>query len=282
MVSQLQIDPNDLIDPSGVGWEEGLLAAAALVIAVIVGAIARRLVRTATSRWFDTQPDVAIFLGRLAGWFVVALGIVAAMMVLGFQLGPVFLLVTVVAVILVLSARTLLENFGAGVVLQTENPFHLGDLVELGLELGVVKDITGRTTVIDTYDGRRIRIPNSEVLRSAIVNFSERKALATELTVGLAYGTDLDTARKVLLDTLGQVEGVYTDPAPEVFVAQFSDSSISFTVRFWHEPTLAARYGLTDHVSRAVDAALRGHGLVIAFPQIVVHPPDTGKPPSAG
>lgn len=271
------IDPNDLIDPSEVGWEEVVLAIGILIVSVILAAVVRRVVRSATMRWAGDKPDVAVFAGRVSGWFIILLGVVAALMILGFQLGPMFLIILVIGLVLFLSARTLFENLGAGIVLQTENSFSIGDLVELGGWTGTVHDITARTTVLDAYDGRRVKIPNSAVLGAAIVNYTERGRLGSEIVVGVEYGTDLDRAQRVILETVGSVAGVLTDPAPEAFALEFGESSINFTVRFWHDPTLHSRYRMVDEASRAIDRSFRVEGLVIAFPQVVVWPGDTDK-----
>lgn len=270
MLAQLQIDPNDLFDTSGVGWEEAILAFIAMTAAVIGAAYIRRLVRLAVLNWTDAQQDVAVFLAKLASWFVIVLGIVAALMIVGFQLGPLFLLLGVIAVVLFLSARNLVENLGAGILIQAENPIHIGDLVEIVGETGIVLNIANRTTVIDTYDGRRVHLPNSNVLTSPIVNYTARHALRSEITIGLEYGTDLDVARAIMLEALSGVDGVKDEPKPEVLVAEFGDASIAVLVRFWHEPTQHVRDVLTDRVARTLDRSLREHGLVIAFPQVVV------------
>lgn len=264
------IDPNELIDTTGIGWEEGILAAVVVVVAIVLAAFARRIVRTAAPRWLRVKPDLAVFLGRLAGWFIILLGVVSALMILGFQLGPMVLIIAVVGVILFLSARTLFENLGAGIVIQTENPFRIGDLVEVGERTGTVVDITSRATVIDTYDGRRIRIPNSAVLDNPIVNYAERGKLRTEITVGVEYGTDLDRAQEVILDAVREIEGVLAEPAPEAPVVGFGESAINLSVRYWHEPTKTRMYELIDKVARAIDRRYRAEGMVIAFPQIVV------------
>lgn len=270
MLAQVPIDPNELIDTTGVGWEEMILAAVALIVAVALAALVRRLVRSSVLRWSGTQPDFALFMGRLAGWLVTVLGIAFALMVLGFQLGPIFLVISVVAVVLFLSARTLLENFGAGVVLQAENPFRIGELVEAAGETGVVLDITGRTTVLDTIDGRRVRIPNKDILGGPIVNFTERGALRSGLAIGVEYGTDLDRAKAVIVETLAGIDGVRAQPSPDAVVAGFGDSSIDFSALFWHRPDLEVRQQLTDRVARAIAKRFRSEGIVIAFPQIVV------------
>lgn len=270
MLNQIQVDPNELIDTTGVGPEELLVAGAIVVVALVLGAVARRLVRKAVSRLSNIRSDLAVFLGRLTGWLVVTVGIALALMVIGFQLGPVLLVVGVIFIVLFLSARTLLENFGAGVVLQTENPFHLGDLVEVAGDLGVVQAITGRTTVLHTYDGRTIRVPNSHMLGHQIINYSERGHLASEVAVGVEYGTDLDAVRTFMVETVGEVNGVLSAPEPEVQFETFGNSAIQFKVRFWHEPTQQARLSVTDAVGRTLDRSLRAGGYVIAFPQVVI------------
>lgn len=282
MVLLAQIDPNELIDTTGVGLQEAILAGAVLIVAVVLGAVLRRVVVRMATRWSKTKPDVAVLLGRLVGWFVALLGLVAALMIVGFQLGPMFLILSVIAVVVFLSARSLLENFGAGIILQTEGPFFIGDLVEVVGERGTVADITGRATVLDTYDGRRLRIPNGDVLGGVIVNYSERRALRTDLEVGVEYGTDLDHARTVLLATMKEVEGVVQHPEPEAFVVGFGESSIDFVARFWHEPTLDSIYQLTDTVARAIARRFRAEGIVIAFPQLVVwRGPEPELPPDS-
>jgi small conductance mechanosensitive channel len=265
-----QIDPNDLIDTTGVGLQEGVLAGIVLVSAVVVGALIRRVVTRAASRWSKTRSDAAVFLGRMVGWFIILLGLVAALMIVGFQLGPMFLIITLVGVIVFLSARGLLENFGAGIVLQTESPFRIGEIVEVDGERGTVRDITGRATVLDTPDGRRIRIPNSQVLGEAIVNYSERGALRSDMVVGVEYGTDLERAREAIIDALSNIEGVREHPTPEALVVEFGESSVDFSVRCWHEPSLNIDDRLTDRVARAIAQRFQTDGLVIAFPQVVV------------
>lgn len=278
MFAQAPIEPNELIDTTGIGWEELLLAVIVMVVAIVVGSVVRRFVRTATSKWVSTKPEHAVFLSKVAGWIVVLLGIVTALLILGFQLGPLLLILAIVAIVLFLSARNFLENFGAGIVLQTENPFNIGHMVEIADEIGAVREIAGRMTVLDTFDGRTVRIPNSQILNNPIVNHTERRMLRSELTVGVEYGTDLDKAQTVLLRTLEGIADVRTEPPPEAVVVEFGDSSVHFLVRFWHDPTRQAMYQVIDLVARAIDRELRKEAIVIAFPQMVVWPRNEEAP----
>ncbi len=270
MLAQVNIDPNELIDTTGVGWQEVIAAAIVVAISVIVASIVRRMVTRAIRKGPDIQPGMATFLGRFAGWMVMLLGVVIALMFLGFQTGPLLLMFAIVGLILVLSGRSILENFGAGVVLQVRSPFRVGEQVEVVGRVGTVKEINGRTVIIDTPDGREVHVPNGEVLANPIVNLSTRGHLRSEITVGVEYGTDLDLARSVVADAVRDIGGVLSDPAPDVFVAEFADSTINVKVRYWHEPTVREGFVVTDEVARAIDRAFRREHIVIAFPQRVM------------
>lgn len=270
------IDPNEFIDPTGIGWEELAAAALAMGAAVLLAVVVRRFVVRWVMRFPNVNSGLARFVGRLAGWLVVVAGAVIALMNLGVQAAPVFLLIVIVGGVLFLSARPVLENLGAGVVLQAESPFKVGDLVQVAGAEGMVHEISGRTTVIDTYDGRRAYIPNIEVLANPIVNQSARRGLRSELMVGVEYGTDLDRAQVVIAEAAAEIEGVRNDPTPLALVKEFDDSSVNYRVLYWHDPAVLARYSATDEVARAIHRALRREGISIAFPHRVVFVRDRG------
>jgi len=270
VLSQVTVDPSQIdqvIDTHNVGWEDVLFAIIILAAAFLVARVARRLVARYLRRYPEVQPGLATFLGRVVGWAIILVGFVLALTAVGVQTGPLIIAILIIGIVLVLSGRPLLENFGAGVVLQVRTPFRVGEEVEVGGTTGTVIDIDGRTVVIDTPDGKRVHIPNSDVLGQPITNRSTRGALRSDITVGVEYGTDLERARSVLTEAVAAVDGVFDDPAPEIFVNDFADSSIDIAVWFWHEPTILEGFVITDEVTRAIMRALLANGIVIAFPQ---------------
>jgi small-conductance mechanosensitive channel len=196
---------------------------------------------------------------------------------MGFDTAPIVLVLLIAAVVVVLSGRALLENYGASLILQVRSPFEPGDQIQSGDYRGEVVEINGRTVVIATMDGKEVHIPNSTVVSNAIVNLTTRGRRRSRLDVGVEYGTDLGQARRVLTDTVTGVPGVLDDPAPEVFVTEFDDSAINFAVRYWHEPTIRDGFVVTDDVARAIDVALAAAGIVIAFPQATLWWGDAGS-----
>ena len=264
------IDPRgveELIDTTSVtGWD--YLWAALCLLAGFLGArIARRATKRALSAIPELPENVVNLITKLAGWTVLTVAIVLALPFIGVDTGPVFIIVLFVAAVAVLSGRVLLENFGAGVILQSEATFVPGDQIETNDCLGKVLEVSSRAVKIESIDGRRIVIPNSSVLKGPVVNLTAQSERRSELVVGLEYGTDLEAAHEVLLATAQGTVGVYSDPPVRVFVSKFGDSSIDFLVWYWHDSDIMSGYEVTDAMARNIDRACSQHGLTIAFPQ---------------
>lgn len=265
-----QIDPSgveELIDTTYVtGWDY-LWAALTIVAGVIVARIARRTTHGALSAIEELPENIVNLSTKLAGWAVITIAVVLALPFIGVDTGPVVIIVLVLAALTVLSGRVLLENFGAGVILQSEAIFKPGDQIETNDCIGKVIDVSSRAVKIEAIDGRLIAIPNSSVLQGSIVNLTAQSERRSELVVGLEYGTDLDTAREVLCDAAQDAAGVSSLQPVKVFVSQFGDSSIDFLVWYWHDSDILSTYEVTDSVTRSIDRACSTHGLTIAFPQ---------------
>ena len=265
-----QIDPSgveELVDTTYVtGWD--VLWAALTVLAGLAGArIARRATSRALSAVSGLQENVINLSAKLIGWFVLTVAIVFALPFIGVDTGPVVIVVLFVAAMAVLSGRVLLENFGAGVILQTEGTFKPDDQIETNDCVGKVIEVSSRAVKIEALDGRRVVIPNTSVLRGSVVNLTAQSERRSQLVVGLEYGTDLEAARELLLAAAQGAAGVRTDPPARVFVSAFGESSIDFLIWFWHDSDILSGYEATDAVARNVDLACREHGLTIAFPQ---------------
>lgn len=264
------------IDPSGVeelidttyvtGWDY-LWAAVTIVAGVVIARIARRATRGVLSAIEDLPENIINLFAKLAGWSVIILAVVLALPFIGVDTGPVVIIVLVLAALIVLSGRVLLENFGSGVILQTEAPFKPGDQIETNECIGKVVDVSSRAVEIEAIDGRLIVIPNSSVLQGSIINLTAQNQRRSELVVGLEYGTNLDTAREVLYAAAQDAAGVSSDQPVKVFVSHFGESSIDFLVWYWHDSDIMSAYEVTDAVTRSIDRACRKHGLTIAFPQ---------------
>ena len=258
---------DQLVDTRNVtGWSV-LFAVIAVVGGWVLSRLARRGLERLLARWPTLPVYVTDYAVRGVGWLIMFLAVVYALSLLGFDMSPIVIGLLIVFVVLVLSGRPLLEDFGAGVILQARSPFVPGDQIASHDYLGVVDELNARALVLITLDGERVYIPNRKVLEAPIVNYTEHGARRTVMEVGMRYGTDLDRAQRVLLDAVANVSGVLEDPPPEVLAEEFDDSAIDFEVHFWHAAEILAGLRVRDDVTRAVDRALKGAAIVIAFPQ---------------
>ena len=162
-----------------------------------------------------------------------------------------------------------LSNIAAGAMLAIFRPFKLSDVVVLSDHTGTVSEIDLFTTRLDTFDNRRIIIPNSQVFGKVIENITHNKVRRAEVKVGVDYSADPDETRKVLMAAAQGVPGRATEPEPAVVLDAFGDSSVNWIVRVW-APTpdfLKVR----DAANREVWYALAKAKIGIPFPQRVLH-----------
>lgn len=260
-------DVNELIDLEGVsGWDVAI-AFAVVVASILIAKFVRRLVL----RWLpevDGVPEqVSLTLSRIAGYAVIVVGVVYAASWVGVDTGPIFLVILLIAVVTFFSMKPLLENFAAGLILQTRSPFDIGDEISLDGYVGEVIEVDSRTVLILTPDGVQVRLLNVDVIGGTLVNTTREGARRTTVPVGVAYGTDLANAREVLRVAVTSVDTVLPSPPPEIHLARFGESSIDFELRFWHAPSIADELATTDVVVESIDLALKSASIVISFPQ---------------
>lgn len=272
-------DISDLVDTEGVtGWDV-LWAVSTFVGAIIVGRIVRALLRRYTKK-AGLPPNIVDLLGTIAMWTVVAVGSVFALTFVGLDAAPLWVMIIFIAVVFVVGGSSLLESFGAGVLLQSRSPFEPGDFVALGKDSGVVVEVNSRVVVIDAIDGRRLFIPNTNVLGNTIENLTHRKLRMSTLYLDVEYGTDLDRAIALAETSATGEESILQRPAPQALVAGFGTSAVQIAFRFWHEPTLTDEWLAVDAAARAVYKAYSDNGIVFAFPNTTLWWGDKDQDPN--
>jgi small-conductance mechanosensitive channel len=174
---------------------------------------------------------------------------------------------------LALAAQAALGDTISGFVIMVDRPFRVGDRIEI-LDLdtwGNVVDIGLRSSRIVTQDNRMVIVPNSVIGRSLIVNHSFPDShYRLETHVGIAYGTDIDEAREVIINAVQAAEGVMEEKRVEGLFMEFGDSALVFRVRWWIR-SYVDYYVMYDRVNSAIYKALNEAGIGIPFPQRDVH-----------
>lgn len=264
------VDPADLgdaIDTEGLTIWDFVWAVVVVAVSFLLATIVRRLVRRLLRRFEGLPENYVLLIARAAGWFIVGFGIVYALVILGVDLGPAVIALLIIGAVIFFAGRGLVENFGAGLILQGTDMFHVGDQIETNDGTGTVHEITGRTVVLRTPDGEEINVPNTVVVNESLKNLTKLGGRRSAMRVGVAYGTDLDEARRILAQSATACPAVLPDPSPEALVDEFGDDAIVLTVRFWHDPTLNGGRQAVDQVARRIAVDLAEAGIEIPFPQ---------------
>ncbi|MEL6644898.1 MAG: mechanosensitive ion channel family protein [Pseudomonadota bacterium] len=159
------------------------------------------------------------------------------------------------------------ENFLAGILILLREPFAINDFVECeGIE-GQVEEITIRDTRIRRTDGQLVVMPNHELFQNPVVVRTNRDVRRTTIICGVAYGEDVDEARRVIYDAVVAVDTVRDDVKDvQVFAHAFGASSIDFEITWWTGSKPVDIRTSRDQVVAAVKRALDDNGIEIPFP----------------
>ena len=172
-------------------------------------------------------------------------------------------------IVIGLALQEPLSNLAAGFLLLMSGAVKEGEAVEISGISGVVRSVNVNHTVIDTYDGKRVHIPNRTVWGEVVTKSWPREVRRMELVVGVAYDSDLEKVIRILQRCLEEEPLVEKEPSPQVLFDGFGSSSIDFKIRYWtrRENLFSSKLSLALRIKRSFDE----EGVEIPFSQIDVH-----------
>ncbi len=220
--------------------------------------------------------NLGLVLGRLAQGAIVFIGLLIALVIAlpGFQPAQLIQLLGISSVAIGFAFKDILQNFLAGILLLLTEPFRIGDQIRVGEFEGTVEDIQTRATLIKTYDGRRVVIPNGELFNQSVVVNTAYEARRFDYDVGVGYGDDVERAKALILEAVQSVPDVLRDPAPDVLTYELAESWVSIRARWWVKPPRRAdELNVRDRVISSIKKRLTEHGIDLPFPtqQIFFH-----------
>ncbi|BBL78176.1 hypothetical protein RxyAA322_00300 [Rubrobacter xylanophilus] len=246
-----------------------LVFAAFLVLALVV----RRVVKAAVGR-APMALRIRLLVVRLAFFSVLTLGIVAFLGVAtGASVGRLFTGFGLLSVGLGFALKSPLENMFSGILTILFSPFRIGDEIEVNGYAGRVETISIHDTILRTFDGKRIAIPNAEVYLNAITNQTAYPDRRYDVLVGIHYDDDLRKALEIARHVLAETEGVRSLPQPLVLVGELGESSVNLILRFWSDPTMQNQFRIVSEVTANVKLAFDEAGITIPFPIRTLHIP---------
>lgn len=257
-------------------WEGAQRAVLILTGTWILASLVKNLVREyglPLAERTDTDVDerVVRLLDLTAVYVIWIGGILVSLRELGIQVTAFLASLGIAGLAVALAAKTILSNVLTGVTLTADRNFRVGDRIEIGEYVGDVLEINLHKTVIRTRDNEIVMIPNDVLGRKVIVNHMlPEQRTRTEMTIGVAYGTDIHRATAILKNIVEATDRVLPEPEPEVNVKAFGDSAVALQVLVWIDGPRGKR-AVRDHVYRRALARFEEEGIEIPFPQRVVH-----------
>jgi len=214
----------------------------------------------------------------LVRYSITIFGTIAVFSLLGVTWGKVQWLAAALTFGLGFGLQEIVANFVSGLILLVERPVRVGDVVTIGTLMGRVNRIQIRATTITLWDRSEMIVPNKEFITTKLVNWtlsdSKRRI---EISLRVAYGTDLEEVRNILVEIAEQHPAVLKDPTPHVLLLAFGEDAINFELRFVVDFGL----GLTtkDQVQMAIEGAFREKGIEFALPRSEVRLISEGSEP---
>ena len=208
---------------------------------------------------------------QLSKYLLMTIGFFAIANELGFSWSQVQWLVAALSVGLGFGLQEIFANFVSGIILLFECPIRVGDIVTIGDVSGKVSRIHMRATTLIDFDQKELIVPNKTFITTQLINWSLSDSITrVVIPVEIAYGSDIELAHKIILDTVLETPHVLTTPAPSVFLLAFGDSALRFSVYVYVSET-AHRLPVTHDLHLRLLNALKEHHIEIPFPQRDIH-----------
>ena len=226
-------------------WENFLNFLPVLITAIVVllifyllaNLVERKLIKLLRKKANADQVLVANFFGKAIWLMVFAVGVMLAMYILGLGeiSGSILGAAGLTTFIVGFALKDIFENFLAGVIIAFDPPFILGSWIEVDGIQGTVQSMSLRETMLKTFDGQDVYIPNAILLKNPLRNYTIDGFIRKEFMIGLDYGDDLQNGLDLIEETLAKVPNILNTPGrrPTATISEFATSSVNVVCRFW-------------------------------------------------
>ncbi|MFL0354653.1 mechanosensitive ion channel family protein [Xanthomarina sp. GH4-25] len=243
-----------------------------LVLVLVVASLILRFIRKIITRnlpYDDKQKFRSVF--SYARWFIYIVIMLITFHTLGVNVTGFFAASAALLIGIGLALQTLFQDIISGIFILSDQTVHVGDIIELEGKIGRVEEIKLRTTRTVTVDNKVLIIPNHLYLTNSLYNWTQNGSTTREsVSVGVAYGSDVQLVKKLLLQAAQNHPEVFNDPPPRVLFTDFGESSLNFKVAFTLNDSFNARIPSSD-IRFEIDRLFRENNISIPFPQRDIH-----------
>lgn len=249
---------------------EIIAAVVLFILSLVVASLAGRAVRRSIERR-TKNPQPVVLLSQLTYWTVVLFGLVLALQQVGFNLTAFLAGLGVAGFTIGFALQDVSKNFIAGLLMLIQQPFSTGDVIEVSGYTGTVLQIDLRATHLRTLDGLLVLIPNADIFVSPITNFTQSESRRVEITAGVAYESDPEKVRRVVIDAIRGIPGRIDDPPAEVLFQGFGSSTIDLTVYYWIDTSQISPVQAKDAGLVAIKRAFEVEMIEMPFPTQAIY-----------
>lgn len=240
----------------------------ALVLALVITAYVLRAIRLIMTRKLpleDKNKFISIF--QFAKYIIYIFVILFTLDTSGVNISVFLTASAALFVGIGFALQTFFQDIISGILMILDQSLHVGDIVEVDGKVGQVREIKLRTTRIVTRNDRVMVVPNNKFMTDVLFNWTQNSNVNREqVNVGVAYGSDVEKVREVLLKCAKDAKGVLNKPTPLVLFEDFADSSLNFSLYFYVDNGMQSP-NIKSELRFRIDKAFRENNISIPFPQ---------------
>lgn len=234
----------------------------------------RYIVDPATHHHFrNIELHTRLIIARVARIVIYIIALIVALSLLELT-GPAMTLLGslgIASVVIAFAVKDFVADYLSGFTIYSEKLFKIGDFVEVAGYFGVVKDVTSRTTRLETRDGELITIPNSVIRTKIIKNRTiTGPLLRSRVPVSISYESDTRKAVDICMDVMKKTPAVLHDPKPEVLIMKYAESSVSLELRYWVNVKKHLRVRVRSDMLIRLKQEFNKKGIKIPYPHIEI------------
>jgi small-conductance mechanosensitive channel len=252
---------------------QSLLILGLLFILVIVAEkIVRERIIMRIFEKTDLPESLEYGIARILGYIFLLIGFYMAFQIVGIDLSSLTIIAGGISVGVGFGLQNIINNFVSGIIIFAEQPIAIGDRVEVSGIAGRVKKISLRSTMVVTNDNITMIVPNADFISQTVTNWSySDPKVRIRIPVGVAYGTDLEVLKKILLEVGKDNPKTLEAPPPKVIFRAFGDNSLNFELAVWTAEMSTRPSSYISEINFAIEEKLRENNIEIPFPQRDLH-----------
>ncbi|MEA3309033.1 MAG: mechanosensitive ion channel family protein [Chloroflexota bacterium] len=244
------------------------------LIAAVVTFIITLFLASLTAQWVkkvlksgEHDPEIIALLVRFARWAVLILGTMLSLEQINFDITSFLASLGIAGFTIGFALQDIARNFVAGILLLLRQPFDIGDAVQVADSYsGEILDINMRDTVLKTWSGEAVILPNIDVFSNPIINYSDYPDRRRTVNIGIGYGQDMEAAMHIFRTAIQKTDGVLEEPAPSMLAEELGSSGMNIAARFWVNQKTHGLFDVHSKVVLAINTAAEANNIELPYP----------------